>query len=242
MATTGSGIATNLRHLRGRRGARAPRAPGTGAAGRVPRPMESLREAVWQAVPEDVEPERFAVRRAFLLSHVGPADRVLDAGCGAGAFAAALADHGAEVVGVDVSHEAIRRARRAHAGRATDLRVVPEGVALPFEEDAFDTVWAGEVLEHIVDPVGWLADVRRVLRWGGRLVLTTPYHGRVSTVLLGLRAAAFDAHFDPRADHLRFFSARTLDGLLRDAGFAEVDLRAVGGPPLLRHSFHVVAS
>lgn len=203
--------------------------------------MESLREAVWQAVPEGTLPERFAERRAFLLGHVEPGNRVLDAGCGDGAFARALAEHGALVDGVDVSHEAIRRARRAHAGSAVEVQVVPEGVALPFEEDRFDVVWAGKVLEHVVDPVAWLSDVRRVLRWGGRLVLTTPYHGRVTTVLLGLRGGAFDAHFDPRADHLRFFSARTLDGLLRDAGFGEIDLRAAGGPPLLRAAFHAVA-
>lgn len=201
--------------------------------------MESLREAVWKAVPEDARPERFAERRAFLLAQVAPGDRVLDAGCGDGAFARALADHGAAVIGVDVSHEAIRRARRARAGM--DLRVVPEGVPLPFAEDAFDVVWAGEVLEHVVDPVAWLADVRRVLRWGGRLVLTTPYHGRVTTVILGVRGQAFDAHFDPRADHLRFFSRRTLCALLADTGFARLDVRATGGPPLLRRAFHVVA-
>lgn len=201
--------------------------------------MESLREAVWQAVPDGTVPERFEERRAFLLAHVQRGDRVLDAGCGDGAFARALADHGAAVVGVDVSHEAIRRARRARSG--LDLRVVPEGVALPFAQDAFDVVWAGEVLEHVVDPVAWLSDVRRVLRWGGRLVLTTPYHGRVSTVILGLRATAFDAHFDPRADHLRFFSRRTLSSLLADAGFPELEVRATGGPPLLRRAFHAVA-
>ncbi len=207
--------------------------------------MESLREAVWQAVPADAVPERFSQRRTFLLAQVKAGDRVLDAGCGDGAFARALAEHGAQVSGVDVSHEAIRRARRATtpAGSQTrpELQVVPEGMPLPFGEDAFDVVWAGEVLEHVVDPVAWLSDVRRVLRWGGRLILTTPYHGRVTTVLLGLRAGAFDAHFDPRADHLRFFSRRTLAALLQDAGFEQLELRAAGGAPMLRRAFHVVA-
>ena len=110
---------------------------------------------------------------------------------------------------------------------------------MPFADAEFDVVWAGETIEHVVDPVAWMAEVRRVLRPGGRLLLTTPYHGRVTTLLLGLRAKAFDAHFDPRADHLRFFTARTLSAVLHDAGFAEVEIRACGGPPLLRRALPV---
>jgi len=107
---------------------------------------------------------------------------------------------------------------------------LPDGGPLPLDEDAFDLVWAGEVLEHVADVVGLLAEVRRVLRWGGGLVVTTPAHGRL--------VVAPDTHFDPRADHLRFFSARTLGGLLADAGFADVRLRARGLRP---RALHVVA-
>ena len=98
-----------------------------------------------------------------------------------------------------------------------------EGAPLPFDEDAFDVVWAGEVLEHVADVVGLLAELRRVLRWGGRLVVTTPWHGRL--------VVATDAHFDPRADHLRFFSARTLRGVLADAGFASAARAPRGARP-----------
>jgi len=65
---------------------------------------------------------------------------------------------------------------------------------------------------------------------------------RVATALLSLRGHAFDEHFDPRADHLRFFTARTLEALIRDAGFTRVDVEATGGPPLLRHALHACAS
>jgi SAM-dependent methyltransferase len=200
--------------------------------------VEDLREAIWSAVGEGTEPERFAQRRAFLLQHVATGDRVLDRGCGDGAFALELGKAGAEVTAVDVAAEAVRRARVRGVGAVA----VIEGRPLPFADGAFDAVWAGETIEHVVDVVAWLAEIRRVLRFGGRLLLTTPYHGRVSTVLLGIRLRAFEEHFDPRADHLRFFTARTLRALLGEAGFAEIAIRATGGPPLLRRAFHVCAS
>jgi 2-polyprenyl-3-methyl-5-hydroxy-6-metoxy-1,4-benzoquinol methylase len=81
-------------------------------------------------------------------------------------------------------------------------------------------VWAGEVLEHVADVVALLAEVRRALRWGGSLVATTPWHGRL--------VVAPDTHFDPRSDHLRFFSARTLRAVLADAGFADIEIRRSG--------------
>jgi 2-polyprenyl-3-methyl-5-hydroxy-6-metoxy-1,4-benzoquinol methylase len=180
--------------------------------------MDDWREAVWRAVPDGAEPERFAARRAFLLDRVVPGTRVLDLGCGDGAFAAALVAAGCNVTMADVAEEALRRAR-AKAPEAEAVKLA-EGQPLPFAEDAFDVVWAGEVLEHVADVVGLLAEIRRVLRWGGRLLVTTPWHGRI--------VVATDAHFDPRADHLRFFSARTLRTILTDAGFTEIEIRRAG--------------
>jgi ubiquinone/menaquinone biosynthesis C-methylase UbiE len=199
--------------------------------------VEPWREAVWQGVPEGVRPERFAQRRAFLLEHVHAGERVLDLGCGDGAFAAEIAAAGGEVVAVDVAEEALRRTRARLPG--VDARLAREGDPLPLDEDAVDVVWLGETLEHAADVVGLLAEVRRVVRWGGRLLVTTPYHGRVSLAALALRGG-LDEHFDPRADHLRFFTSRTLREVLADAGFADVEISAVGGPPLLRHALHAV--
>jgi hypothetical protein len=81
-----------------------------------------------------------------------------------------------------------------------------------------------------------------VLRWGGRLIATTPFHGPATFAALALRPRAADGHFDPRSDHLRFFTARSLGAVLADAGFRDVELRAVGGLPLLRRGLYACAS
>ena len=70
-----------------------------------------------------------------------------------------------------------------------------------------------------------------MLRSGGSLLLSTPAHGRLTMLALALSARRIDEHFDPRADHLRFYTRRTLARLLEDFGFERIDVRAAGGLP-----------
>jgi 2-polyprenyl-3-methyl-5-hydroxy-6-metoxy-1,4-benzoquinol methylase len=65
-------------------------------------------EALWQDVPPGLEPADLALRRGFLLERVRAGERALDVGCGEGWFTAALAEAGANVVGVDAAEERMR--------------------------------------------------------------------------------------------------------------------------------------
>ena len=159
----------------------------------------------------------------------GEPPRVLDLGCGEGHFAAQLARAGAVAVGADVSREALRRARARHP--ELDLQVIPLCGPWPLADARFDLVWAGETIEHVVDTAAWLSEVRRVLRPGGSLLLSTPAHGRVAMLALALSPRRFAEHFDPRSDHLRFYSARTLRRLLEDFDFEHIDVRGAAGVP-----------
>jgi SAM-dependent methyltransferase len=191
---------------------------------------EDYHEALWEAIPEGLEPVDFVRRRDFLLSHVRAGERVLDVGCGEGRFAAELVRTGAEVVGLDVAAEPLRRARERYP-KLVDLRQAPAAGAWPLEDASFDAVWAGEVIEHVADTAGWLSELRRVLRSGGLLLLSTPDHGRLRMLGWALAPHAFAAHFDPRADHLRFYTRGTLSELLEDFGFRDVAVWRAGGPP-----------
>ncbi|HEV3000989.1 MAG TPA: class I SAM-dependent methyltransferase [Solirubrobacteraceae bacterium] len=186
--------------------------------------MDAWFEDVWAAVPEGAEPEAFALRRDFLLAHLPAGARVLDVGCGEGAFSATMAGAGARPVAVDVADEPLRRLR-ARFPSLEDVRRAHAGRPLPLADGEVDAAWAGEVIEHVVDVGAFCAELRRVVRPGGPLILTTPDHPRALLLRLAARRRAFEDHFHPYADHLRFFTARTLTVVLRDAGFEDVRVR-----------------
>ncbi|WP_150241252.1 class I SAM-dependent methyltransferase [Nocardiopsis quinghaiensis] len=100
--------------------------------------------------------------------------RILDAGCGAGPLSAALRDRGAVVTGVDASAGMLALARR-RLGDDADLHVADLGDPLPFADGAFDDVVASLVLHYLQDWGPTLAEMRRVLRPGGRLIASVQH-------------------------------------------------------------------
>jgi SAM-dependent methyltransferase len=187
-------------------------------------------EDFWADAPDDPEPWAWERRRSLLLAEARPGERVLDLGCGAGRFVAALQEAGAEPVGVELAEAALDRARRTAPG--ADLRLLEPDGSLPLEHASVDLVWCSEVLEHVADTAHLLLEVRRVLRPGGRLLVTVPFHGRVKAALIAL--TRFDAHFDPLGQHLRFYTRTSLAATLTHSGFDDVRVGAWGGPPLVR--------
>lgn len=96
--------------------------------------------------------------------------RILDAGCGSAPIFAALRDRGAAVTGFDRSARMLELARR-RLGADADLRVADLGCPLPYPDGAFDDVIVSLVLHYLEDWTAPLAELRRVLRPGGRLIL-----------------------------------------------------------------------
>jgi SAM-dependent methyltransferase len=100
--------------------------------------------------------------------------RILDAGCGSGPLFAALRDRGAIVTGFDKSAGMLELARRRRGGGA-DLRVADLSGRLPFPDDTFDDVTASLVLHYLEDWGPPLAELRRVLKPGGRLIMSVDH-------------------------------------------------------------------
>src|SRR3954453_2093509 len=162
--------------------------------------------------------------------------RVLDVASGPGYVAAAAAERGAVVVGVDIADGMLSLARRLHP--QLDFRF-GNAEALPFADGSFDAVVANFVLLHIGRPERAAAEFARVLDAGGRVALTVwdfPDRARFHGVLLDAVAeAGADSPQDmPVGPPLfRFADEQELTSLLREQGLEDIDVRTVSFPHTL---------
>lgn len=155
----------------------------------------------------------FAERRRALLGR--RPGRVLDVGCGNGDFLQSLKRRGWEVHGVEYSAEA------AELARAKGIAVYRgELTGAAFPESFFDVVTLWHVTEHLPHPLTELAEVRRILRDDGLLVLEVPNSDCLTRKLCGARWSQLDV---PR--HLQHFTPKTLEQALSYAGFASIHRR-----------------
>jgi SAM-dependent methyltransferase len=148
----------------------------------------------------------------------GEAPALLDVGCATGALILRMRERGWRVTGVEISPSA-EYARRE---RGLDVR------GIPLEENhfpsaSFDIVLASHLIEHLNDPGSFVREVKRILKSGGRLFITTPnIAGFQSRIFRGRwRSAIFD--------HLYLFSVKTLTALLGGAGFQIEGVYTWGG-------------
>ena len=153
-----------------------------------------------------------------------PGELVLDAGAGFGRHAFEAARCGARIVALDYAHDELVGTRATFGGMigageipADRFVAVLRGDAtrLPFADGAFDRVITSEVLEHIQDDVGAIAEFQRVLRPGGVIAVTVPswFPEKVNWMLS-------DEYYAPKSPggHVRIYSATELKAKLRSAG------------------------
>lgn len=113
---------------------------------------------------------------AVVASVLRPTDAVLDLGCGPGGFLAAAAPHCASIAGVDVVPAFVDQCRATidRLGLRGARALVSDGRHIPVDDGTFDAAILVDVIHHCEDPGAVLADVRRVLRPGGRLLIFEP--------------------------------------------------------------------
>lgn len=158
-------------------------------------------DELWELVPADPGPP--PAHLAEFVRGLGPVGRALDVGCGDGRLSAAL--DAEALTAADVSAVALERARTRLPGAA--LVELDPDAPFPLDDASFDLVLCAETVEHVRDVQLLLSEIRRVLRPGGELALTTP------------AAPPLVRPGEPLSPHLRRFTRRSLSRVLGDLGF-----------------------
>lgn len=152
--------------------------------------------------------------------------RILDLGCSGGLLAEKLRLQGHYVVGVD-AYEIPGVRTRTDEFYTVDL----EG-GLPAEiGEGYDVVIAGDVIEHLADPLKALRQIAAVLRPGGQIVLSVPNFGHwYPRIRIALGLFGYDRRGILDSTHLRFFTRGNLDRLTRAASLDTLEQAATGLP------------
>jgi 2-polyprenyl-3-methyl-5-hydroxy-6-metoxy-1,4-benzoquinol methylase len=169
--------------------------------------------------------------------------KVLDLGCGNGALCSELAQIGYTVVGVEYDRAGVRIAQQVNPNLSFyNYGVQDDPAELMRFEQRFDVVVSTEVVEHLYSPHLLPSYARGVLKSGGYLVISTPYHGYLKNLALSL-FGKWDKHFTAHwhGGHIKFWSRNTLSRLLEGAGFETVAFHGVGRVPYLWKSMILVA-
>ena len=172
-------------------------------------------DELWELVPEDPGPA--PAHLVDFVRSLGLAEAVLDYGIGDGRLATEIA--ATRLTGVDSSQVALDRARARVP--AAQLVLVEPDAPLPFDDNSFDLVTCTETLEHIRDVQLALSEIRRVLKPGRPVAISTPAVSRWRLLARGPEP--------PFSPHLRAFTRTSLRETLETMGFQVVDLRTRRG-------------
>ena len=173
---------------------------------------------------EEMEERHLPITLPVLdLMQLAPDDNVLDLGCGAGWLARLLAErvHEGRVVGVDISDEMVRRARRNHVELDNTMFVLGAADEIPWDAHFFKRAISVESAYYWPDPARGLAEIFRVLREGGSAWLVINYYRE-------------NPHSHQWAEHFvvpaHLLGADDWAALFRDAGFTGVAHRHIPDP------------
>ncbi len=168
-------------------------------------------------------------------------NHVLDLGCGKGDLSKVLIRSGFEVMGCDADAEGVRIATKSCSQAIfRHLGVYDDPCALGRSD--FDAVVSTEVVEHLFTPRALPRFANQVIKEGGWLIITTPYHGYIKNLAISV-TDHWDKHLPPLWDggHIKFFSRRTLTQLLEEEGFEVQEFQGIGRVPYLWKSMLLVA-
>lgn len=186
-------------------------------------------ERYWhERIKESVEEDRVEKRPSEIFdtasSALKGANRILDVGCGDGHFALHVKDKFDKIYGAEIAKEAALVAQT----QSVFASVMDLNLSLSFKDNTFDTVTCLDVIEHLLDPASLTAEMYRVLRPDGQLVLTTPnirnFRNLYTLIFKGIFPHTSSDTFVWGGGHLHFFTREDIKNILKKAGFKRIEL------------------
>ncbi len=164
---------------------------------------------------------------------------IVDFGCGNGKILEEIKkiNPTAKLFGFDVSETAINLAKKNLLD--VEFFKINDGEKIPINNATVDFIFSSEVFEHIYDIENVFSEISRILKQNGKLLLTIPYHGFIKNLLITF--FAFNKHFNPVGSHIRFFTKKSLFGLLEKHGFKIKRYGYYGRFYPISHSIYVLA-
>ena len=152
---------------------------------------------------------------------------LLDIGCGNGYLTKSISNKFTRTIGIDLSKEGINQAKKYSNDSLNFINIDMEDLIT--KGSKFDFISSFEVIEHQYLPDLFLNNISQLLKDDGHLILSTPYHGYIKNLLISL-LNKHDSHFNPlwRHGHIKFFSIKTFNKILKDCGFKIIKYKFSG--------------
>ncbi|HLA28909.1 MAG TPA: class I SAM-dependent methyltransferase [Syntrophales bacterium] len=155
--------------------------------------------------------------------------KLLDVGCGEGKIAEIARTKFDEIYGCDISKTALLKAK--DRGISTVCVDLNDGL-VPYKDNSFDCITALEVAEHLVDPLRFFNDLRRILKPKGQLLLTTPniryLRNLYRLIFKGIFPHTTTDDFIWGGGHIHYFTRKDITYLLNEAGFKKTSFHING--------------
>lgn len=168
-----------------------------------------------------------------------PKLKILDFGCGTGdiLYEIMQLNPNAFYYGTDVSSLALKKACRRFP--QTKFLHIEDGGKIPLKNSSIDFICLLDVIEHIYNTKTTIKELHRILKPGGKILITTPYHGFIKNLIL--ISLFFEQYFDPNGAHIRFYSKKSLINQLTDAKFSIIQSGYFGRFFPLSRAMYVLA-
>ena len=180
------------------------------------------------------EHEERRIRETIIRQIPHNVNLILDVGCGSGWVAKVFLKKNKKVISLDISKKNPSIVKKLYQSQ-NHFPLVADSFKLPFQSDSVDCVIASEIIEHVIDPKQFLMELFRVVKKGGKVVISTPYKEKIRYVLC--------VHCNKKTPvnaHLHSFDEIILEGFSEEIGAKKFESIIFGNKALIFFRTHII--